>query len=164
MPAAFSARTLGFAAAVLLCLARPVAAEDSPEAVLDALHRYASEAALEPYLALFTEDGVFLGTDRTERWPRAVFEGYVAERFATGTGWTYHPTDRHVMYSDDGALAWFDEVAVGTRMGPCRGTGVLRKTEAGWRIAHYSLTLLIPNALAEETVARIEAYEQARAQ
>jgi len=135
-------------------------AQAEAEAVLDSLHRYASEAALEPYLSLFTEDGVFLGTDRSERWPMAEFAPYVAARFATGTGWTYHPAERELAFSDDGTLAWFDEVVVGTRMGPCRGTGVLRKTAEGWRIAHYSLTLLVPNELAQGVVDRIQTYEQ----
>jgi|SRR6056300_1100058 len=135
-------------------------AQAEAEAVLDSLHRYASEAALEPYLGLFTEDGVFLGTDRSERWPMAEFAPYVAARFATGTGWTYHPAERQLAFSEDGTLAWFDEVVVGTRMGPCRGTGVLRKTAEGWRIAHYSLTLLVPNDLAPGVVDRIDAYEQ----
>ena len=135
-------------------------AQAEAEAVLDSLHRYASEAALEPYLSLFTEDGVFLGTDRSERWPLVEFAPYVTARFATGTGWTYHPAERQLAFSDDGTLAWFDEVVVGTRMGPCRGTGVLRKTAEGWRIAHYSLTLLVPNELAQGVVDRIQAYEQ----
>ena len=134
-------------------------AQAEAEAVLDSLHRYASEAALEPYLSLFTEDGVFLGTDRSERWPLAEFAPYVAARFATGTGWTYHPAQRQLAFSEDGTLAWFDEVVVGTRMGPCRGTGVLRKTAEGWRIAHYSLTLLVPNDLAGGVVDRLPACE-----
>ena len=138
----------------------PAEAQAEAEAVLDSLHRYASEAALEPYLSLFTEDGVFLGTDRSERWPLAEFAPYVAARCATGTGWTYHPAERQLAFSEDGTLAWFDEVVVGTRMGPCRGTGVLRKTAEGWRIAHYSLTLLVPNNLAQGVVDRIQAYEQ----
>ena len=81
-------------ARLLAALAVFAPAKASPqaeaEAVLDSLHRYASEAALEPYLSLF-EDGVFLGTDRSERWPLAEFAPYVSARFATGTGWTYHP-------------------------------------------------------------------------
>ena len=154
-------------AGLLAALAVFAPAKASPqaeaEAVLDSLHRYASEAALEPYLSLFTEDGVFLGTDRSERWPLAEFAPYVSARFATGTGWTYHPAERQLAFSEDGTLAWFDEVVVGTRMGPCRGTGVLRKTAEGWRIAHYSLTLLVPNDLAQSVVDRIQAYEQERA-
>ena len=93
----------------------------------------------------------------------AEFAPYVSARFATGTGWTYHPAERHLDFSEDGTLAWFDEVVVGTRMGPCRGTGVLRKTADGWRIAQYSLTLLVPNDLAQSVVDRIQAYEQERA-
>ncbi|MBL6719101.1 MAG: nuclear transport factor 2 family protein [Pseudomonadales bacterium] len=155
-----SAALTGLLAALVIVSPAKASPQVEAEAVLDSLHRYASEAALEPYLGLFTEDGVFLGTDRSERWPMAEFAPYVAARFATGTGWTYHPAERQLAFSDDGTLAWFDEVVVGTRMGPCRGTGVLRKTAEGWRIAHYSLTLLVPNDLAQGVVDRIQAYEQ----
>ena len=73
----------------------------------------------------------FLGTDRSERWPLAEFAPYVAARFATGTGWTYRPAERRLDFSEDGTLAWFDEVVVGTRMGPCRERGCFGKPPTG---------------------------------
>lgn len=145
--------------ALLLAASARAEVPVDPDAVLDALHARAAAADYAGYVELFTEDAVFLGTDATERWPMDVFRGYVAARFATGGGWTYVPQERHLAASADGATIWFDELLVGERMGPCRGTGVLVRTEAGWRIAHYSLTLLIPNALAGAVVEQVRAHE-----
>ena len=124
----------------------------TPGEILDLLHERASAADYDGYMALFREDGVFLGTDASERWPVSEFRDYVRERFSTGTGWTYHPRDRHLAYSPDGSTVWFDEIAVGEAMGPCRGTGVLVRGDAGWRIAHYSLTVLVPNDVVMQVV------------
>ena len=40
---------------------------------LDAWHAAAARADEEAYFAYFTPDGVFLGTDPAERWPRDEF-------------------------------------------------------------------------------------------
>jgi ketosteroid isomerase-like protein len=124
--------------------ARP--AEDSAAIgeVLDAFHAAAADADRERYLGLMTADAVFLGTDDWERWPRPEFDRYVEERFRNG-GWAYAAESRHVMLGPQGRLAWFDEIVVSPRWGRFRGTGVLRREDAGWKIAHYSLTILIPN-------------------
>ncbi|HSG89035.1 MAG TPA: nuclear transport factor 2 family protein [Pseudomonadales bacterium] len=132
---------------------------DDPDAVLDALHARAAAADYDGYFALYTDDAVFLGTDAGERWPIEEFRRYTQARFATGTGWTYVPTERHLMRAADGDTIWFDEIVVGASMGPCRGTGVLVRTDVGWQIAHYSLTLLVPNALADEVTASIRALD-----
>jgi beta-lactamase class D len=52
--------------------------------------------------------------------------------------------DRHVSLSEDGQLAWFDEL-LDTHMGLCRGSGVLIKSGGEWKIAHYVLSATIPN-------------------
>jgi ketosteroid isomerase-like protein len=149
-------------AVLLLAAAGPRAAvPDDPDAVLDALHARAAAADFEGYFALFTDDAVFLGTDAAERWPIAEFRAYTRARFATGTGWTYVPAERHLRRGPSGDVIWFDELVIGERMGPCRGTGVLVRTDAGWRIAHYSLTVLVPNEIVEEVVGLGAALEAA---
>ena len=80
------------------------------DALLDDFHRAAAEADEARYLGHFAPDAVFLGTDDWERWPLPAFRKYVAQRFAGGTGWTYHPRDRHVAFAPDGSTAWFDEI------------------------------------------------------
>ena len=36
------------------------------------------------------------------------------------------------------------------KLGHCRGTGVVEWVEGEWKIAHYALTMLVPNAIAAE--------------
>ncbi len=126
-------------------------------AVLDTLHDAASKADGKRYFACFDPEAVFLGTDATERWSFAQFKAYAAERFATGTGWTYVVKERHVFMDDDGRTAWFDERLHNQKYGECRGTGVLVLRDGRWRIAQYNLTIPIPNDIALEVVQMIRA-------
>jgi hypothetical protein len=41
-------------------------------------------------------------------------------------------------------IAWFDEL-LDTQMKLCRGSGVLRKENGDWKIAHYVLSIAVPN-------------------
>ncbi|HKV08183.1 MAG TPA: nuclear transport factor 2 family protein, partial [Thermoanaerobaculia bacterium] len=75
--------------------------------------------------------------------------------FAKGKAWTFKPRDRHVDFSRDGQVAWFDELLDSATYGECRGTGVLEKGEGGWKITQYHLTIPMPNDLAKDFVARI---------
>ncbi|MEE4360322.1 MAG: nuclear transport factor 2 family protein [Pseudomonadales bacterium] len=145
----------------LCCLgaASFAAVPQTPAGVLDALHARAAAADFEGYFELYADDAVFLGTDASERWPIDRFRDYTRARFATGTGWTYVPMERHLMTSADGRTIWFDELLEGERMGPCRGTGVLVLTDDGWRVAHYSLTLLVPNEIAGDVVDQVRALQ-----
>ena len=99
-----------------------------------------------------TADMIFLGTDATERWNKKGFELYAMEFFRRGRGWTYRPLDRHVFFGPGPDTAWFDERLSNEKYGECRGTGVLVKTGAGWRIAQYNLTIPIPNEIARDVV------------
>lgn len=121
------------------------AAVHAIEAALDDFHRAAAEADEARYFGHFAKDGVFLGTDATERWDVAAFRAYAHARFVKGTGWTYHPKRRAVRVSADGETAWFDEDLLGEKAGPCRGTGVFVRENGAYRIALYSLTVTVPN-------------------
>jgi hypothetical protein len=115
---------------------------------LDDFHRAAAAADETRYFSHFAPSAVFLGTDPGERWTVEAFRAYVHPLFAAGKGWTYVPRERHV--STDGELAWFDEILDNAKYGACRGTGVLKRVDGKWLIAQYSLTFLVPNALAEK--------------
>ena len=95
----------------------------------------------------YTSDAVFMGTDKTERWTIDAFKTYAAPAFEDGHGWTYKVVERN--WEGDGNTRWFDEILFNDKLGHCRGTGVVEKTDGNWKIAHYSLTLLIPNDIAE---------------
>lgn len=120
-------------------------------------HRAAAEGDFDRYFASMTDDAVFLGTDRTERWVGPEFREFARPYFDGVEAWTYERVERHVMLGpgDEPATAWADEVLWNEKYGYCRGTAVLVRDDAGpfgWRIAHYSLSFLIPNETAASVV------------
>ncbi|HKI02065.1 MAG TPA: nuclear transport factor 2 family protein [Thermoanaerobaculia bacterium] len=157
------------AALILTALPSALQAHTAPPAgetaaaakVLDAFHSAAARADGEAYFALLGPDAVFLGTDGTERWDKAAFQKFAQPYFAQGKGWTYTPRDRHVKLSRDGRIAWFDEMLDNESYGECRGSGVLEKTDAGWKIVQYNLSVPMPNDLSKELVARIREAKKA---
>jgi len=117
------------------------------DSLIDGLHKDAHEGNFETYFARYTNDAVFMGTDKTERWTIDAFKAYAAPAFEDGHGWTYEVVERN--WEGDGDTRWFDEILFNEKLGHCRGTGVVEKVGDNWKIAHYSLTLLIPNDIAE---------------
>jgi ketosteroid isomerase-like protein len=128
-------------------------------ALLDDFHGAAAEADFVRYFGHFHRDGVFLGTDASERWSVADFKAYAKPHFDAGTGWSYTPTQRNIDLTADARFAWFDELLDNAKYGQARGTGALVRTDAGWRIVQYHLTFPIPNELAPELTARIRGEE-----
>ena len=59
------------------------------------------------------------------------------------------------MLSSKGDVAWFDEKLDSASYGDVRGSGVLVKVRGEWKIAHYNLTIPIPNSLAKTVVEMI---------
>ena len=133
------------------------------EAVLDDWHRAASEADGQRYFGHMSADAVFLGTDATERWTREEFRAYAEARFAAGQGWTYASVERHVFLGSDARTAWFDERLWNEKYGECRGTGTLLELGGEWKVAHYSLTFPVPNAIALEVIGRIREHLEVEA-
>ena len=145
---------------LLLCACATTPAGDPRPAInaaIDDWHDAAADADETRYFAAMAPEFVFLGTDATERWDVAAFRTFAHPYFAKGKAWTFTPRDRHVILSPRGDVAWFDEKLDSASYGECRGTGVLRRVAGAWKIAHYNLTIPIPNDLADEVVARIRA-------
>ena len=128
--------------------------------VLDRFHLAAAAANEERYFALFAPEGVFIGTDATERWTVEEFRAYAHPNFAKGKGWTYVPGVRHVDVNAEKTVAWFDELLENEKYGACRGTGVLRKIGSEWKISQYHLTVPVPNDLMGRVAALIKAEER----
>jgi|SRR5215471_3557838 len=151
----------------LLCLLAGAVVTSSPEtqvsAVLDDWHAAASAADEERYFAHFAPHAVFLGTDATERWDVEEFRRYAHPYFAKGKAWSFRAVERHVTFSPDGSVAWFDEKLDTPNLGPSRGSGVLVKISGRWKIAHYDLSVPIPNDLMKEIKNRIEQFSAAPA-
>jgi uncharacterized protein (TIGR02246 family) len=124
-------------------------------AVLEDWHAAAAAADEARYFGHFTRDAVFLGTDGTERWTRDQFRAWAKPFFARGKAWSFRALSRHVAFSRDGQVAWFDEALDTPNMGPARGSGVLVREGGRWRIAQYNLSVPIPNALLDGVVKQI---------
>ena len=159
IPAAALLATVVSIASPLPAAARP---DDSPAAatrevaaVLDDFHAAAAAADEARYFGHLVERSIFLGTDATERWDKAAFLAFARPYFSQGKGWTFTPRDRHVDFAAGGTVAFFDELLDSASYGECRGTGVLEKTAAGWKILQYHLTIPVPNEIAKEVVGRI---------
>tara|TARA_Y100000589_G_scaffold329911_1_gene377946 strand:+ start:1235 stop:1696 length:462 start_codon:yes stop_codon:yes gene_type:complete len=113
---------------------------------LNGLHSDAHEGNFQSYFARYSSDAIFLGTDKTERWTISEFKSYAKPAFADGHGWTYEVIERNLEGSGD--TRWFDEILFNEKLGHCRGTGVIKLKNGEWKIAHYALTMLVPNSIA----------------
>ena len=78
--------------------------------------------------------------------------------FDKGKAWNFKAIERHVYFDKSGKLAWFDEL-LNTQMKICRGSGVLVKKGAAWKIKHYVLSITIPNENTDEVVKIITPFE-----
>jgi ketosteroid isomerase-like protein len=145
---------------LVLFLLSPASPEADVAAVLDDWHAAAAAAQEERYFGHFAAGAVFLGTDATERWTVEEFRRYAHPHFAKGKAWSFKSVERHVAFSGDGAVAWFDEKLDTPNLGPCRGSGVLVRDKGAWKIAQYNLTVPIPNDLMKEVKDRIEQYSR----
>ena len=120
--------------------------------LLDGLHKDAHKGNFEAYFDRYSSDAVFLGTDKTERWTIEEFKTYAKPAFADGHGWTYTVIERN--WEGDGDIRWFDEILFNEKLGHCRGTGIVHLTRGEWKIAHYALTMLVPNSIAADVGAQ----------
>jgi ketosteroid isomerase-like protein len=146
---------------VFLLFSITISAQDKSniDNVLTQWHKAASEANFEEYFSLMTEDGVFIGTDPTENWQNKDFRAFSKPYFDRGKAWNFKTIERNIYTEENSDIAWFDEL-LATQMGICRGSGVLQKTEDGWKIAHYVLSITIPNENVEEATAIKKTFDQ----
>lgn len=125
--------------------------EDAVKKILNNWHQAAAESQLEKYFEALTPNAIFIGTDATERWVKPDFYKYAKPHFLAKRGWKFTPISQNVIYSPNGKIAWFDEL-LNTQMKICRGSGVAIKTKKGWKIAHYVLSMTIPNEVSSEVI------------
>ena len=127
--------------------------KQSIDAVLEDWHNAAAVADFDRYFGHMTETSVFLGTDATENWTYQEFKDFSKPYFDKGKAWSFSTLERNV-YVDD-LTAWFDE-HLDTQMGICRGSGVVKKVDGVWKIAHYVLSIAVPN----ENVSQLTAIKK----
>jgi hypothetical protein len=127
-------------------------------AVLDDWHQAASVADEARYFGHFAPNGVFMGTDATERWTVAEFRKWAEPQFKRKSAWSFKPRSRHIDFSGDRKTVWFDEMLDTPNLGLCRGSGVLVLLDGEWKIEQYNLSVPIPNAIVRDLVRQIGAH------
>ena len=142
-------KTLTFLLIALLAIgAESKATNQTIDELLDGFHSAAENSNFDAYFSHFSSNGYFLGTDAAERWSVEAFKNYARPAFSAGRGWRYLVLSRNLEFVSGLEVVWFDETLMNASLGKCRGTGVVVKENGQWKIAHYSLTLLIPNEIA----------------
>lgn len=123
------------------------AQQTQKEAVAEVLlewHKAASEADFNTYFDLMTSEGVFIGTDAMENWQNDAFKAFAKPYFDAGKAWSFTVVQQNIYMNDRQDMAWFDEL-LDTQMKICRGSGVVQKVDGKWKIAHYVLSIAVPN-------------------
>jgi hypothetical protein len=126
-------------------------AKEQINTTLDTWHKAATEAYFVNYFDALTDDSIFIGTDATENWTKPAFQAYAKPYFDKGKAWSFTSLERHIYFSTDKKMAWFDEL-LNTQMKICRGSGVLVLIDGKWKIKHYVLSMTIPNDNVDEVV------------
>ncbi|AEH01002.1 nuclear transport factor 2 family protein [Lacinutrix sp. 5H-3-7-4] len=132
-------------------IVKPEEIKDLINQSLDNWHKAAAEANFNAYFDLMTKKGVFLGTDATENWQNEAFRTFSKPYFDNGKAWSFTSVERNIYLYKDNKIAWFDEL-LDTQMKLCRGSGVMKLEDGKWKIAHYVLSIAIPNENVETVV------------
>ncbi len=111
---------------------------------MDNWHLAAARADADAFFGAMSADGIYIGTDQTERWYRDEIREWSKKYFDRKSAWDFKPLERQVHLSDDGQYAWLNET-LDTWMGICRGSGILVKTSDSWLIKQYHLSVTIDN-------------------
>ncbi|WP_194851416.1 nuclear transport factor 2 family protein [Nonlabens antarcticus] len=110
--------------------------------IVDQWHKAAADADFDTYFNLMTSNAVFIGTEATENWQLKEFKAFSKPFFDRGKAWSFTSLQRNI-YSEN-EVVYFDEL-LDTQMGICRGSGILKKENGSYRIAHYVLSIAVPN-------------------
>ncbi len=121
------------------------------DSMINQWHHAAAVADEETFFGSMTADGIYIGTDATERWLRDDLAGWSKKYFDGKAAWNFTPLSRNIRMAPGGQLAWFDEL-LDTWMGTCRSTGIVVWQENAWKIIHYHLSVAVPNE-------KIDAYK-----
>jgi hypothetical protein len=122
---------------------------------LDQWHSDAATGSYDSYFETMTNASIFIGTDASEVWDKESFKEFTKPHFEDGKGWDFTSKRRAWYFSKNKEVAWFDE-ELDTWMGICRGSGVFEKTDSGWKLAHYVLSMTIPNERVNDVLGLIK--------
>ena len=121
---------------------------------------HADAAAARPaFFDKMAPEGIYIGTDRSERWTREELREWSRKYFARPSAWAFTPLVRHVALGPERRVAWFDE-QLASGMGTLQSTGVLRAKGEGFEIVHYQLSMAVPNEVQPKVSEMIAAYQK----
>lgn len=109
---------------------------------IDNWHLAAAQTRFDDYFGLMTSDAIFIGTDATENWNIVQFKEFSKPFFDRGKAWSFTALERNIYHTN--SVVYFDEL-LDTQMGICRGSGVLKYENGNYKIAHYVLSIAVPN-------------------
>ena len=112
--------------------------------VLNNWHKDAAQANFDAYFNAMSNKSIFIGTDAGENWNFEAFKSFSKPHFDKGRAWNFTAFERNIYLNNDTNFAWFDEL-LDTQMKICRGSGVLKKENGECKIAHYVLSIAVPN-------------------
>jgi len=126
-------------------------------AFIDEWHDDAANARMA-YFDKIAPNGIYIGTDKTELWNREQFKAWAKRFFDRKSAWSFKATKRNVYMSPDKKFIWFDEL-LDTQMGVCQASGVIRKTDTGFEIEHYQLSIAVPNDVADKVTKIVKEHD-----
>jgi hypothetical protein len=126
-------------------------------AFVDRWHDDAAHAR-PAYFDKIAKDGVYIGTDKSERWRRDEFKEWAKPHFKRKSAWAFKTLRRNVKFSDDASIVWFDEL-LDTQMGVCQASGVMRRRGDTFEIVHYQLSMAVPNEVAGQVTKLVRDFE-----
>lgn len=139
------------------------AAEESEKLIVELLTKFrlaAATADADQYFDCLHPNGIFFGTDPKERFTFESLKTFLQPYFAQGSGWEHEVKQRRIFVGPNNQIAWFEEHSHRERVGAMRTTGVVKRTEEGWKIIQSHVSILIPNETANEVVAVIRKWEE----
>lgn len=122
--------------------------DDQTKIVIDSLinewHHAAAVADEKTFFGRMAKEGIYIGTDASERWLRDELAEWSKKYFERESAWAFKPLSRNINIAPGGQIAWFDEL-LDTWMGICRSTGIMQLRDNEWKIIHYQLSIALPN-------------------
>jgi hypothetical protein len=122
-------------------------------------HEAAARADGATFFGSMAENSIYIGTDAKERWIKNEFISFAKPYFDKGKAWDFKPYDRDLHVSADGHYVWFSELLT-TWMGVCRGSGVIHKTNEGFKIEQYHLSVTIPNDIVKDFITLVDNFNK----
>lgn len=114
------------------------------DSLINEWHRAAAKADEDLFFGRMAADGIYIGTDPSERWLRDELAEWPKKYFDRDSAWDFKPISRNIKLDPGGRIAWFDEL-LDTWMGVCRSTGILEWRDNDWKIVYYHLSVSVPN-------------------